>query len=123
MKKKHYFLVSLLAVMLPLKSVQVAANPIIIPLEVGIDDPTSNHDNPQRTPVLVPEVSIDGYELLFGTPCDGCTLRLLNASGQVEYSTVIPANATSMVLPSYLEGDYELQIVQGYWCFYGDITL
>ena len=116
-------LLVLMAVLLPLSSLNVYADPVGIPLQVEYDDPSDDQDNPQRTPVLIPEVSIDGYELLFGTPCDGCILRIVNASGEVEYTTVIPTNATSLVLPSTLSGDYELQIVQGYWCFYGDITL
>ena len=123
MNKKGLLFFSLMMAILPFTSVRVNAIPVEISLQVTIDDPTAGIPDPHRGPVLIPEVSIDGYELLFGTPCDGYVLRIVNASDQVEYTTVIPTNATSLVLPSTLSGDYELQIVQGYWCFYGDITL
>ena len=64
-------------------------------------------------------MSIEDYTLYFNTPCDGYVLRLVDEF----YSTVIPVGATSLVLPSYLSGTYELQIITGYYCFFGDITL
>ena len=92
-----------------------------IPLEVGYVDPILQ--NTHRGPVLIPEVSIEDYTLYFDTPCDGCVLRVVNELGVVEYITVIPVGADELVLPSYLSGDYELQIIRDNWCFYGDITL
>ena len=41
----------------------------------------------------------------------------------VVYSAVIPTNTTSLVLPSCLSGEYEIQIIQGNICFYGYIEL
>ena len=73
--------------------------------------------------MLIPEVSIEDYTLYFDTPCDGCVLRVVNELGVAEYTTVIPVDADELVLPSYLSGDYELQIIRDNWCFYGDITL
>lgn len=92
-----------------------------IPLEVGYVDPILQ--NTHRGPVLIPEVSIEDYTLYFDTPCDGCVLRVVNELGVVEYTTVIPVGADELVLPSYLFGEYELQIIRDNWCFYGDITL
>ncbi len=122
MKKKN-FLLSVLMASFSLSSVQMAASPQMVPLEVGYDDPTIGQDDPQRGPVLVPNIGIDGFILYFDTPCDGCLLRIVDDSDNVVYSTVIPADATSLVLPAYLTGNYELQIVTGFYYFYGDITL
>lgn len=92
-----------------------------IKFDYGIYDPTSVGPGTNRGPVLTPEVSIDGYTLFFDTPCDGCLLRIVSEDDEVEYITVI--SGTTLVLPSYLSGDYELQIISGNYVFYGDISL
>ena len=94
-----------------------------IDLEVDIFDPTGSHEPIEKGPVLVPTVCIEGHTLYFATSCDGCTLRLLDENDAVVYSTVIPTGTTSLVLPSFLSGEYEIQIIQGNLCFYGYITL
>lgn len=122
MAKRKFILVMLLAMFL-LPSLQMMADPIEVPLQVGYDDPLFGQDNPHKNPTTPPIVSIDGYTLYFVTPCDGCLLRIVDELDNVVYSTVIPTGATSLVLPSSLSGNYELQIVSGIYCFYGDITL
>ena len=79
----------------------------------GYVDPKDGNDGQQKSPILIPNVDIDGYTLTFYTPCDGCVLRLIDENDVVVYSTVIPTGTTSLVLPSYLSGDYEIQIVRG----------
>ena len=123
MTTKKIFLLSLAMALLPLSSVCVSALAGPVYLQVRIEDPEHNQDNKNRTPVLIPEVSIEDCTLYFTTPCDGCTLRLVDEDGQVVYTTVIPDNADELDLPSYLSGDYELQIIRGNFCFYGDISL
>ncbi len=121
MAKRSYLLLMLAMLVLP--CVQMMADPIEVPLEVGYNDPLDDQNNPHRTPTLIPSVNIDDHTLYFVTPCDGCLLRIVDDSDNVVYSTMIPTGATFMVLPAYLSGDYELQIVSGIYCFYGDITL
>ena len=121
MKKKRFFVLLLTLALLPLSNLYVMAQPI--DFGVGYVDPTDPKDDYPRSPILVPEVDIDGYTLTFYTPCDGCVLRLIDENDVVVYSTVILTGATSLVLPSYLSGDYEIQIVRGIFCFYGDINL
>lgn len=94
-----------------------------VDLQVKIIDPTDTKSHIGRTPIMIPNLSIDGYNLLFETPFDGCILQLVNEEGDVEYSIVIPADTTSLTLPSYLSGEYELQIIRGQFCFYGNIEL
>ena len=120
MTNKKLIVLVLMAILL-LPSVRTMAKPENVPLEY--DDPSYNQENPNKSPVLVPEVSIEDYTLYFNTPCDGYVLRLVDEFDNVVYSTVIPVGATSLVLPSYLSGTYELQIITGIYCFYGDITL
>ena len=97
--------------------------PSIIELEVRIEDPRYEQENPHRNPVQIPDVSIFGHTLTFDTSCDGNILRLANEDGDIEYSTVIPSNTVTLELPSYLEGEYEIQIIRDNLCFYGYITL
>lgn len=94
-----------------------------IDLEEGIVDPTEEYEPYQKGPVLVPSVSLDDHTLYFITPCDGCTLRLLDENDVVVYSTVIPTGTTSLMLPSYLSGEFEIQIIQGFYYFWGFINL
>ena len=108
--------------MLPLSGVQVSAASTPIPLTGGYVDPTAGHDYP-RTIIGVPIIEIEDNTLFFMTPCDGNVLRLLDEGGAVVYTTVVPNNATSLVLPSYLSGKYEIQIIQGDVYFWGYISL
>ena len=120
MKKRFLFFVLTLA-LLPLSNVTVMAIPINF--NVGYENPQNPLDDDKRSLTLVPEVGIEDYTLTFYTPCDGCVLRLLDENDIVVYSTIIPIGTTELVLPSYLSGDYEIQIVQGNLYFWGYIIL
>ena len=125
MTRRNLLFVILVAAMSLLTTVRVYATPVVIPLEVEYDDPSHDQENPHRDPVLVPQVSIEIYTLYFGTSCDGYTLRLVDEFDNVAYSTVIPVGATSLILPPYLFGIYELQLIPSN-CnhyFYGTIDL
>lgn len=52
----------------------------LINLTVEIIDPTEETEPFEKEPILVPSVSLEGYTLLFMTPCDGSTL-LVNRNG------------------------------------------
>jgi len=123
MKKKSLLIVSYLVVALSFISLNVYADPVGIVLQVNYDDPIEGDDGLQKSPILIPEISIEDYTIYFNTPCDGSTLRLVDANDNVVYSTVIPTGTTSLVLPSSLSGEYEIQIIQGNICFYGFINL
>ena len=123
MKRKLILLLSFFMGIAPLANVDVLAQPVEVELQVCFEDPKVNQPSEPRSPILIPSVGLDGYTLLFYTPCDGCTLRVVSCDEVVEYTTVIPAGATSLTLPSYLSGNYELQIIRGNFCFYGDISL
>ena len=92
-------------------------------LQVRREDPISQGNPRPRTPIVKPSIYIDGYSILFDTPCDGCTLQLVNEDGEVEYSVVIPEGTVTLTLPSDLSGEYELRIIRGQFCFWGYIEL
>ena len=121
MAKKRFFIVSLLTAMLLLPCVSVFASPDGVDLQYV--DPEYGNLGQHKSPPAVPEIGIEDYTLTFYTPCDGSVLRLLDENDNVVYSTVIPTGTTSLVLPSYLSGSYEIQIVQGNIYFYGNIYL
>jgi len=122
MAKKSLLLMALMMAMLLLSSVRVSAASTPIPLTGGHIDPKEGEEY-HRSQALVPELEIDDYTLFFMTPCDGCVLRLLDENRDVVFSTVIPDSAVSLVLPSYLSGEYEIQIIQGEYYYWGYINL
>lgn len=110
--------------MIPLSSVNVCADdPEDINLEMGYEDPDYPSNDFPKSPIIIPHVSIDDYTLYFYTPCDGCFLRLSDENDYVAYSTVIPTGAATLVLPSDLSGNYKIEIIQGFYCFWGYIEL
>ena len=123
MTKKCFLMSLCLTAVLSFTSVNVYADPEGVVLQVGYDEPDWGDDGLQKTPILIPEVSLDDHTLIFDTPCDGCTLRLVDANNNVVYSTVIPTGTTSLVLPSSLSGEYKILIIQDNLYFYGYINL
>ena len=92
-------------------------------LHTSIIDPTKDNGPIRRSPIHVPSISIDDHTLFFNSSCDGCTLRLYNEEGDLVVNLIIPDNSSTISLPSFLTGEYEIQIIQGNICFYGYITL
>jgi len=124
MANKKSLMMMLMMAFLLLTSISVSAKqPTDINLEAGYVDPEDEGGDPHRSPILIPEVGIDNYTLTFYTPCDGCTLRLLDENDNIAFVTMIPVGSTTLVLPSYLSGTYQIQIISGNICFWGYIDL
>lgn len=117
--KRIVCILTLVLAMLSLTNVHVSATPVQVQLNVCIIDPTNDQDEPQRS--TVPSVEIEDNILYFITSCDDMELRLVNEEDEVEYTTVI--SGSTLVLPSTLNGNYQLQIISETYIFYGDITL
>lgn len=99
-----------------------------IDLQVSIDSPTTPKGGIRKAPpripsIQMPSVFLDGNTLYFDTPCDGCTLQLVDEEDFVVYSVTIPEGTTEWELPDSLFGEYKLQIIRGKYCFYGWIEL
>ena len=123
MKTKVLSLFAIICAAFSVSAFAQAGNYDPVPLQVSDIDPTIGQDGPHKGPVQVPEVSLDGHTLYFFTPCDGCTLNLVDENDVVVYTLVIPAGTTSLALPATLSGNFELQIIRGNYCFWGEITL
>ncbi len=109
--------------MLPLSVINLNAASLPVDLHAGYNNQGTKQGGPQRGPVIVPEVNIDGDDLLFLTPCIGFTLQLLDENGGEVYSTII--TSSTVTLPSILNGEYEILLLPdtGSIYFFGTITL
>lgn len=96
---------------------------IALDVSVQWEDPTINTQPKPKSPILIPTISLNDCTLYFETPCDGCTLNIVDENDVVVYTLVIPTGTTSLVLPATLSGEYELQIISGNYLFYGTIDL
>lgn len=80
------------------------------------------HPRP-RTPETIPVIYFDGNTLYFATPCDGCTLQIVDEAENICYELVIPMGTTELELPENLFGKNELRIIRGNTCYYGTINI
>lgn len=77
-----------------------------------------------KSPILVPEASLDDHTLYIYDVAYDLTLALVDEDDEVVYTVFVPANTSSVVLPSWLEGDYQLLLIpdEDYY-FAGEISL
>lgn len=80
------------------------------------------HPRP-RTPETIPVIYFDGNTLYFATPCDGCTLQIVDEAENICYELVIPMGTTELELPENLFGKNELRIIRGNTYYYGTINI
>lgn len=99
---------------------------IRIELSCQITDRTiENYEHP-RTPVHTPNIYMDisTRALHFENPCYSMTLELINSETNITvFSYSIPDGDSMVLLPTWLEGEYELHIHRGNYCFFGIIEL
>lgn len=95
-----------------------------VPLTVGILDPSSTTSGPGKTPVFAPSLWQDGYELTFQTTHVDYAIDIVQ-NGIVVYSVDVDESTTSIILPSWLSGDFEIQLYpeDSDYYFYGVISL
>ena len=97
---------------------------VLVPLTVSIEDDEQPLGNGYtKTPTLAPTVYIDDYTLLFEVNHPEYVLYIKDEDDNVVYSTVVYSTQTQVVLPSTLSGDYQIELVMGYWLFTGWINL
>ena len=92
-------------------------------LQVSYDDIPEIGNPKPKAPVRKPTIIKEGYNITFVSPCNGCTLRIVNEDGDVEYFTIVSDATKTLALPSYLSGEYRIEIIRGRFCFFGNITL
>ena len=97
---------------------------VLVPLTISINDDEQPGGNGfPKTPITAPTVYIDDYTLLFEASHPEYVLYIKDENDNVVYSTVVSSTQTQVVLPSTLSGDYQIELVMGYWLFTGWINL
>lgn len=80
--------------------------------------------NPRpKSPVMAPEVYLDGDTLYFDEALEGCTVQLADEDETVVFTEFIEENQTSLTFPATLTGTFELQILTAQYIFYCEIEL
>ena len=79
----------------------------------SIDPTNGDNSGGKFDPSRMPIISIERNVVYFHSSCGVCTLRLLNLEGKTEFSAHVPVGCTRVLIPSYLLGEYELQIISG----------
>lgn len=122
MKKLFCLLMLLCALIVRVEGANVIGDQIDLTISIIKDN---SGDNPQRSPVLAPSASIGGYTFYINSSHPDYVLQLVDANDgeTVLFETFVPENVNSVVLPSTFEGEYRIQLIWGYWCFWGYITL
>ena len=117
-------IVALLMLFLAVGGANLYANKQGDPLDLEVKKIDNNPGHPGNTknPIEIPTVWQDGYELEIETPHAEYVLIIVSGT-TVVYSVVVPETVSLVVLPATLFGTYELQLIQGNLCFYGDIDL
>ena len=119
MTKKNLLLVLMLVTMLPMS--KVVASPILLDLEIQIEDPSEDNGH-HRSPVDAPVFYLDGYTLIASSNTVGSTVELKDESGIVVFSTYIYIEG-DINLPSYLCGIYTIEVTRDGITFQGEIEL
>ena len=96
----------------------------LVPLTVCIEDDDQPIGNGHpRTPIVLPYVYIEDYTLSFEVDHPEYVLNIKDENDNVVYTTTVYSTQTQVVLPSTLSGDYQIELVMGYWHFTGWINL
>ncbi len=88
----------------------------------GDDNNQGEHNNP-KSPILIPEVYLNGNVLTFDEALEGTTVQLLDEDDTIVFSDFIEENQTSIVFPTTLFGSYKLLILCSNITFYCEIEL
>lgn len=82
-------------------------------------------NDPDRGPVYVPSVSIEGHTFYINESHPDYVLQLVDPDDEdtVLYEVLMPAGVNSAILPSSLVGEYVIQLLWGNWRFWGNIEL
>ena len=96
----------------------------LVQLQVQIYDPVVSGNPMPKSPVEAPMASLDDHTLYLYDVAYDFTLMLVDENDDVIYSTFVPANTASVVLPSTLTGTYTLMLIpNGTYYFEGEIEL
>ena len=77
-------------------------------ISVGYSDPIGTAPPLPRTPIL--NVDLTDGVLTFQDSHADFALQVLDENGVVVYSTAVPSTQTTVILPSWLSGEFELRL-------------
>jgi len=89
---------------------------------VGDDDVPICPGHP-KTPILMPTLWQNGYQLNFYGTHPDYVLCLVDATNTPVYVTAVPSSQTQVMLPTTLIGTYRIELIMGSWLFYSFIDL
>ena len=118
-------IVTLLFVLCSMSAIAYAGGPEDVTLTVGIiRDGTMGNDNP-RSPIEPPSASIDGHTFYINEVHPDYVFQLVDVDDEenVIYEVPMASGVNSIVIPSAYAGNYRVQLIWGYWCFWGYICL
>ena len=95
----------------------------LIPLTISREDKSPIGHHTPKSPIQPPTVYIEDYALSFITGHPDYILNIKDEDGDTVYTTTVYSAQTQVTLPSTLSGNYEIELVMGYWVFTGIITL
>ncbi|MBR1505404.1 MAG: hypothetical protein IJ614_04780 [Prevotella sp.] len=101
----------------------IAVAEVEIELFVSIDDETPLGHNVPKTPVRPPHISIENGVLSFTADHPEYNLIIKDENGDEVYQTIVPSAEVQAVLPTFLSGDYQIELIMGIWKFSGYISI
>ena len=89
------------------------------PIDLIGKGPGTDHRSPARKPTIF----VSDSTFILNGAFEGCCLYLVSENDEVVFSYNIEVGCDEIVIPSYITGTLELQIVSGNICYYCDIEL
>lgn len=82
----------------------------------------ANNPHKPKSPIVIPEVYIDGYILSFDESCIGCPVTLFDEDENIVFTAIVDEGGI-VTLPTNLFGTFVLQLERGSIIFVGEIEL
>jgi len=86
-------------------------------------DPTYDPDKLHKSPMRPPVVYILDNTLTFAADHPEYNLIIKDENGDEVYQTIVPSAEVQVVLPTFLSGDYQIELIMGIWKFSGYISI
>ena len=87
-----------------------------------VDDEPIGNGIP-KTPMRPPVVYIEDNTLTFAADHPEYNLIIKDENGDEVYQTIVPSAEVQAVLPTFLSGDYQIELIMGIWKFSGYISI
>ena len=87
-----------------------------------VDKEMPTHNPYPKAPIQPPCVYIDKHDIYFQASHPEFVLNIL-VDDEIVYTCIVNTNVTTLELPSFLLGEYKIQLIAEPYCFIGYITL